>query len=140
VRANLAIGSTPPARIRRRCSRRRPGRAALRGREAFQEIDQVGTIGGLAKWAAEPTHRGRRWCRDGRGGAAGLGGRPGPVLLSLSEDLLDEPLPDDAPLELARTPTARRRRGDRAVVELLASAAAGHPRRAGVLRARPRPS
>ena len=63
---------------------------AFRGREAFQEIDQVATIGGLAKWAAEP-----RRAEDVPGVMAqavreALSGRPGPVLLSLPEDLLDE--------------------------------------------------
>jgi acetolactate synthase-1/2/3 large subunit len=63
---------------------------AFQGREAFQEIDQVATIGGLAKWAAEP-----RQAADVPGVMAqavreALSGRPGPVLLSLPEDLLDE--------------------------------------------------
>src|SRR3990172_8803362 len=31
---------------------------AVRGREAFQEIDQVATLGGLAKWAVEPRSAG----------------------------------------------------------------------------------
>ena len=67
-----------------------------------------------------------------------LGGRPGPVLLSLPEDLLDEPVPDDAKLEGTRPPTARASDDEvRTVIELLASARrpvilAG----AGVLRAR----
>ena len=53
--ANLAIGihtarqdSTPMFALVGQVER------AFRGREAFQEIDQVATIGGLAKWAAEP--------------------------------------------------------------------------------------
>jgi acetolactate synthase-1/2/3 large subunit len=95
---------------------------AFQGREAFQEIDQVATIGGLAKWAAEP-----RRAEDVPGVMAqavreALSGRPGPVLLSLPEDLLDEvvlleradadrpSVPRAAPEELA------------AVIELLASA------------------
>ena len=71
--ANLAIGihtarqdSSPMFAIVGQVER------AHRGHEAFQEIDQVATIGGLAKWAAEPA-RGRR-CRPG----AGRGGPPGP--------------------------------------------------------------
>jgi hypothetical protein len=72
------------------------------GREAFQEIDQVATLGGLAKWAAQP--------RDAASVAAtmteaiqkAIGGRPGPVLLALSEDLLDETMPDDARIEGGR--------------------------------------
>ena len=61
-------GSTRPARTRRRCSwrsARSSGRCS--GREAFQEIDQVATLGGLAKWAAEPRDRGRGRRDDGRG-------------------------------------------------------------------------
>ena len=67
-----------------------------------------------------------------------LGGRPGPVLLSLAEDLLDEPIADDARLDAARPPVARATDEElRAVIEFLASARrpvilAG----AGVLRAR----
>jgi acetolactate synthase-1/2/3 large subunit len=136
--ANLAIGihtarqdSTPLFRVVGQVER------PLRGREAFQEIDQVGTIGGLAKWRPNRTTADEVRRRDGAR-RCGRARRPArPVLLSLSEDLLDEPLPDDARLELARTPTRGRRRGDPAVVELLASARrpvilAG----AGVLRAR----
>ena len=108
------------------------------GREAFQEIDQVATLGGLAKWAAQP--------RDVADVAAtmteaiqqALGGRPGPVVLALSEDLLDEPMLDDARIDGSR-PNQPRASDEqiRAVIELLASARrpvilAG----AGVLRAR----
>jgi acetolactate synthase I/II/III large subunit len=59
------------------------------GREAFQEVDQEATFGGLAIHAAE--------IRDARDVPAAIGdairaaltGRPGPSLLSLPEDLLD---------------------------------------------------
>jgi acetolactate synthase-1/2/3 large subunit len=67
-----------------------------------------------------------------------LGGRAGPVLLSLAEDLLDEPMPPDARVEVARVPAARPSDEDvRAILHLLTSAErplilAG----AGVLRAR----
>ena len=52
---------------------------AFRGREAFQEIDQIATIGGLANCAAEPTRRGGgrpRW--SATRSAQALVGRPGP--------------------------------------------------------------
>jgi len=137
--ANLAIGihtarqdSTPLFAVVGQVERH------LRGREAFQEIDQVGTIGGLAKWAAEPATIDDVVAAAGAAVSAALSGRPGPVLLSLSEDLLDEPVPDDARLEIPRTPAPRPSDDEiRAVVELLASARrpvilAG----AGVLRAR----
>ena len=94
-----------------------------RGHEAFQEIDQVATIGGLAKWAGEPAE-----AADVPGILTEavrhvLGGRPGPVLLSLPEDLLDEPAPDDARISVDRAAPARPSEGDvRAVIELLASA------------------
>ena len=67
-----------------------------RGREAFQEVDLVATFGGLCRWARE--------VRDVAALAGALDealrkattGRPGPVLLSLPADLLDEPAPGDA--------------------------------------------
>ncbi|MFH0750350.1 MAG: thiamine pyrophosphate-dependent enzyme [Chloroflexota bacterium] len=69
---------------------------ASRGREAFQEVDLVATFGGLCRWARE--------VRDVAALPGALDealrkattGRPGPVLLSLPEDLLEEPAPDDA--------------------------------------------
>ncbi len=107
------------------------------GREAFQEIDQVATLGGLAKWAAQPATAGELPAVIGRAVHEALGGRPGPVLLSLSEDLLDEVVELDAP-ETSRGPSARATAEEiRSVIDLLASARrpvilAG----AGVLRAR----
>jgi acetolactate synthase-1/2/3 large subunit len=110
----------------------------LLGREAFQEIDQVSTLGGLAKWAAEPHEAGDVAATMSEAIRQALGGRPGPVVLALPEDLLDEPMPDDARLDAGR-PSQPRATDDeiRAVIELLASArrpviVAG----AGVLRAR----
>lgn len=97
-------------------------RSAL-GREAFQEADLVGTIGGLAKWAAE--------LRDPDDVASTMttaiheatSGRPGPVLIALPEDVLDLPAPADARLEGGRPGPARPSDGDvRTVIELLASA------------------
>jgi acetolactate synthase-1/2/3 large subunit len=108
------------------------------GREAFQEIDQVATLGGLAKWAAEPHSVADVTVMVSEAIRQALGGRPGPVLLSLPEDLLDETMPDDARVEPGR-PVAPRPTDDaiRSVIELLASAhrpviLAG----AGILRAR----
>jgi len=66
-----------------------------RGREAFQEADLVAVFGSLCRWARE--------VRDVAALPGALDealrrattGRPGPVLLSLPEDLLDEPAPVD---------------------------------------------
>lgn len=60
-----------------------------RDREAFQEVDFRAMFGPLAKWAAEvdaterlPEYIGRAW-------DLALSGRPGPVVLSLPEDVLN---------------------------------------------------
>jgi acetolactate synthase I/II/III large subunit len=137
--ANLAIGihtarqdSTPMFAIVGQVER------PYRGREAFQEIDQVATLGGLAKWAAEPGTIDEIPGAMAEAIRHALGGRPGPVLLSLAEDLLDEPMADDARLDAVRPPVARATDEElRAVIEFLASARrpvilAG----AGILRAR----
>jgi acetolactate synthase-1/2/3 large subunit len=94
-----------------------------RGHEAFQEVDQVGTIGGLAKWASEPRDADEVATAVAEAIRQALGGRPGPVLLSLAEDLLDLPAPADARVEGGRPGLARPADDDiRAVIELLASA------------------
>jgi acetolactate synthase-1/2/3 large subunit len=110
----------------------------LLGREAFQEIDQVATLGGLAKWAAEPHDATDVAATMTEAVRQALGGRPGPVLLSLPEDLLDQRMPDEDRVETGRPNLPRAADGEiRAVIELLASARrpvilAG----AGILRAR----
>ncbi len=137
--ANLAIGihtarqdSTPMFAIVGQVE------TAHRGHEAFQEIDQVATIGGLAKWAAEPHDVADVAPVMAEAIRQALGGRPGPVLLSLPEDLLDQPAPADARVDASRAGPARPDDADiRAVLELLASA--GRPvilAGGGVLRAR----
>jgi acetolactate synthase-1/2/3 large subunit len=72
-----------------------------RGREAFQEVDQPATFGGLAKWAAEPTSAAELVDALGEGVRQALGGRPGPVLIALAEDLLDQVLPEETNVEVA---------------------------------------
>jgi acetolactate synthase-1/2/3 large subunit len=110
----------------------------FRGREAFQEVDQVDTFGRLAKWAMEPTSVEDLPSQLGQAVRQALGGRPGPVLISLPEDLLDELVPPGTTVDTARTPAPRATEDDiRSVLRLLTSAErpvilAG----AGVLRAR----
>ena len=77
--ANLAIGihtarqdSTPMFAIVGQVER------PYRGREAFQEIDQVATLGGLAKWAAEPGAVDEVPGAMAEAIRQALGGRPGP--------------------------------------------------------------
>ena len=137
--SNLAIGihtarqnSTPLFAVIGQVER------SVLGREAFQEIDQVGTLGGLAKWAAEPHDAANVAAAMSEAIRQATGGRPGPVLLAIPEDLLDEPMPDDARIDSGRPSVPRASDEEiRAVIELLASARqpvilAG----AGILRAR----
>ncbi len=111
---------------------------AARDHEGFQEIDLAGSIGKLAKWAAEPRDVDAAVDAVAEAVTQAMTGRPGPVLLGFSEDLLDEMVPPERRPALAR-PTALRPTDDeiRAVLRLLLDARrpailAG----AGVLRAR----
>jgi acetolactate synthase-1/2/3 large subunit len=109
-----------------------------RGREGFQEIDVTDTIGRLAKWSAEPTDVPSAIEAAVTAVDQALNGRPGPVVLSLAEDLLDEEVPAGLAPHLARIPPPRPTDDQvRDVLHLLAGAErpvilAG----AGVLRAR----
>ena len=111
---------------------------ASRGREGFQEIEVTETIGRLAKWSVEPTDVSS--AIEAAVGAVdkALNGRPGPVVLSVAEDLLDDEVPAGVAPHLSRIPPPRPTDDDiRDVLRLLAGAErpvilAG----AGVLRAR----
>ncbi len=92
--ANLAIGihtaqadSTPMFALIGQVAR------GMKGREAFQESDLAGSIGRLAKWSAEIDSAERAESTMQEATRQALGGRPGPVVLSLPEDLLDELVP-----------------------------------------------
>ncbi len=65
---------------------------AFLGRDAFQELDYPHAFGGLglAKWAAEADAPERLPELVSRAFASALGGRPGPVVLALPEDVLME--------------------------------------------------
>ena len=110
----------------------------LIGREAFQEVDQPATFGGLAVHAAEPRSPDDVPAAVGDAIRAALVGRPGPVLLSFPEDLQDEILPAGTEVDTVRPAPPRPEPDDvRSVLQFLASARrpvifAG----AGVLRAR----
>jgi len=95
----------------------------FRGREAFQEIDQTATIGGLARHAAEITEIAATPAVVGAAIRAVLGTRPGPALISIPEDLLDETLPPGTSLDTARVPSPRPEPGEiRAILQFLATA------------------
>jgi acetolactate synthase-1/2/3 large subunit len=87
---------------------------AVRGREAFQELEVPAVFGPMAKWAAEATDPARLPELLARAVQVATSGRPGPVVLALPEDVLSgtarvgdarpvRPLaPGVAPADLAR--------------------------------------
>ena len=81
-----------------------------RDRGAFQEVDFRAMFAPLAKWAAEIDDTARIPEYVGRAVHEAMAGRPGPVVLSLPEDMLSDlaDVPDlpPAPLPLAAVPGA----------------------------------
>ena len=71
-----------------------------RGREGFQEVDYEQMFGRLAKWVFEIDRAERIPELVARAFETALGGRPGPVVLALPEDMLVEATdaPDAAPV------------------------------------------
>ena len=61
-----------------------------RGRGAFQEVDYPAMFGGEAKWVAEINDASRVNEFVSRAFALASAGRPGPVVLSLPKDMLEE--------------------------------------------------
>ncbi len=61
-----------------------------RYREAFQEAQLEAVFGPTVKWAVEPPRADRLGELTARAGRIAVSGRPGPVVVSLREDLLDE--------------------------------------------------
>jgi acetolactate synthase-1/2/3 large subunit len=108
------------------------------GREAFQEIDQASTIGGIAGHAAVLDDPNAIPRQIGDAVRAALSGRPGPAYVAVPEDVLDLELPAGTALDTSRPGPARAEADDvHAVLRLVAAAErpvilAG----AGVLRAR----
>ena len=76
--------------------------SGLRGREAFQEIDYGQFFGGIAKWVFEVDRAERIPELVHRAFATALGGRPGPVVLALPEDVLtaEVEVADAAPVRI----------------------------------------
>lgn len=83
---------------------------AIRGREAFQELDYRAVFGSMTKWTTEVDDASRLPELMMRAFAAATQGRPGPVVIALPQDMLTErvvaaDLPTYAALEVA--PSAR---------------------------------
>jgi acetolactate synthase I/II/III large subunit len=62
----------------------------MREREAFQELDYRAVFGSIAKWATEIDDPARIPELISRAFHAATGGRPGPVVIALPEDMLTE--------------------------------------------------
>ncbi|HEX5240482.1 MAG TPA: thiamine pyrophosphate-dependent enzyme, partial [Candidatus Limnocylindrales bacterium] len=107
-------------------------------REGFQEVDLVGSIGGLAKWSAQPLDVEEAVAATSAAVNQATLGRPGPVLLAFPEDLPDQLVPAEALAPAPRVAPPRPTDDQiRDVLQLLACAArpvilAG----GGILRAR----
>lgn len=73
---------------------------AMRGREAFQELDYRAVFGTMAKWATEIEAAARIPEIVARAFAVATSGRPGPVVVALPEDVLTEmaAVPDARPV------------------------------------------
>ena len=77
---------------------------AHHGREAWQEIDYEKMFGGIAKWVAEISEPERTAEYIARAFAIATSGRPGPVVLSLPEDVLvAKCAPKAAPAAIGRS-------------------------------------
>ncbi len=74
------------------------------GRSAFQEVDYPAVFGSIAKWAAQIDDASRIPEHVARAFAVATTGRPGPVVLALPEDVLDEETDatDAAPTQVPR--------------------------------------
>jgi acetolactate synthase-1/2/3 large subunit len=79
-------------------------RASLR-RNAFQEIDYQVMFRGIAKWIGEATEAAQVPELIARAYATAMGGVPGPVVLSLPEDVLAAPCPAPAVAATLPRPT-----------------------------------
>jgi acetolactate synthase I/II/III large subunit len=74
------------------------------GRDAFQELDYRAVFGSVTKWAAQVDDASRMPEHVARAFAVATSGRPGPVVLAVPEDVLDEETDaaDAAPTEVPR--------------------------------------
>ena len=85
-----------------------------RHREAFQETELAHVFAPISKWAVEPPRADRLGELTLRAARLAMSGRPGPVVISLREDLLAEDAPDfePEPFEPPRPGPDPRRIGD----------------------------
>jgi len=92
------------------------------GRDAFQEIDFGAMFGSIAKWVVEVHDPSRMPELVSRAFAIALNGRPGPVVVSLPEDVLEEACPPSAGRRIERIATPLETGVVAAIAERLADA------------------
>ncbi|WP_457107963.1 thiamine pyrophosphate-binding protein [Methylobacterium sp. P5_C11] len=81
----------------------------MRDREAFQEVDYRQMFGGVAKWAVEIDDAARIPEILARAFRVAMQGRPGPVVVALPEDMLDDiAAVSDAPRVIPAAPAPSR--------------------------------
>jgi len=97
---------------------------AFRGREAWQEIDYTKFFGGIAKWVAEIDDASRIPEFINRAFSIATSGRPGPVVLSLPEDMLMEQVFANPVLPVAEVEQGIDEQAQHEVAKLLMSAKA----------------
>jgi acetolactate synthase-1/2/3 large subunit len=85
---------------------------SARDREGFQEVDYRAMFGPLAKWSAQIDEVSRVPEYVARAFQMAVAGRPGPVILSLPEDMLSEAMLTPLPAECAVPPRAAPRQID----------------------------
>lgn len=94
----------------------------MRGREAFQEVDYRQMFGSIAKWATEVDDAERLPEIVARAFQIAISGRPGPVVVALPEDMLDDAVAvHDAP-PAQRVPICPHEASMQTLAELLARA------------------
>jgi len=94
-----------------------------RDREGFQEVDYRAMFGPLAKWVAEIDDAGRIPEYISRAFHVAMSGRPGPVVLSLPEDMLSNAVAAPVQTQVAVASAAAPRREDlKTLTDLLAKA------------------
>lgn len=93
-----------------------------RGRDAFQEVDYEAMFGTVAKWVVEVRDAERMPELVTQAFAIAVDGRPGPVVVSLPEDVLEEPCTQPAGPYAERLARPLGADATQAVAGLLASA------------------
>ena len=77
---------------------------ADRHREAFQEMELAEVFRPFVKWAAEPTHPNQLPEVVARAASISMQGRPGPVVISIPEDIQEQEYVDTGTLSITSNP------------------------------------